>query len=554
MKKLSLTNQQKQTLINNTSFLDEFYTKIPLRQRWWHNENQESNLLMCLTCNKHPRRWDIAQKTYGRFCSSKCAHNHKSVKNKTKDTCLKRYGAISNLSSKTGQEITKQRLLEKYGVDHPARSLQIQQKTQKTLMSKYGVSAAPLSAQAKAKTQQTNLERYGVKHHWASDEIKQKVKQTNLARYGVENPSQSNLIQQKKSKLLYEKKGIYNISQCNYSDQAKGVLFDIDQFENFAKNHSLISMSQTLQVDRTTIMNYAIKYNLAQLFDTSSYLENEMCSFLDSMNIHYKKNCRRTIKGLELDFYLPEYSLGIECNGDYWHSDRFRDSNYHQNKWKICQEHNIQLIQIGESDWNVRNQQIKMMICSRLGLKEKGDPGRKCNIQPITTAHAKPFLDQYHLQGFVSGSSYWGAYDTLNNLVAVMVFGWTRGSKKSRRFELKRWATDNYSHAGLFSKVFKHAQKELGFDNIVSFSMNDWFSGNVYESSGFSQGNITRPGYFYVFNGKKYHPSHFTKSRIVKMFPEFYSTEKTERQLMREIGAHRIWDSGKIEWIWKLNH
>jgi hypothetical protein len=35
---------------------------------------------------------------------------------------------------------------------------------------------------------------------------------------------------------------------------------------------------------------------------------------------------------LEIDIYLPELKLGFEFNGLYWHSNKFKEKNYHLNK------------------------------------------------------------------------------------------------------------------------------------------------------------------------------------------------------------------------------
>lgn len=43
-----------------------------------------------------------------------------------------------------------------------------------------------------------------------------------------------------------------------------------------------------------------------------------------------------------------------------------------------------------------------------------------------------------------------------------------------------------------------------------------------------------------------YHKLHFSKTKIGKNNPN-----KTEWQIMKENGYDRIWDCGKIKWIWK---
>ncbi len=60
----------------------------------------------------------------------------------------------------------------------------------------------------------------------------------------------------------------------------------------------------------------------------------------------------------EIDIYLPEYHLGIEFNGTvYHHSTRdttpyyqryFKEPTYHESKYNLCAENNIQLLHIFE--------------------------------------------------------------------------------------------------------------------------------------------------------------------------------------------------------------
>lgn len=48
-------------------------------------------------------------------------------------------------------------------------------------------------------------------------------------------------------------------------------------------------------------------------------IENKIEDYIKSLNIIYKKNYR--IDKFLVDFYLIDYNLVIECDGDYWHSN-----------------------------------------------------------------------------------------------------------------------------------------------------------------------------------------------------------------------------------------
>ena len=52
----------------------------------------------------------------------------------------------------------------------------------------------------------------------------------------------------------------------------------------------------------------------------------------------------------EIDFYVPKKRIAIEFNGLYWHSDKFKEKNYHLNKSKELEEKGIRLIHIFEDE------------------------------------------------------------------------------------------------------------------------------------------------------------------------------------------------------------
>ena len=94
-------------------------------------------------------------------------------------------------------------------------------------------------------------------------------------------------------------------------------------------------------------------------FSTSHYEEeiaNYVSMFYDGPCI---RNSRDIIPPLELDLYYPEKKIAVEFNGDYWHSDKFKDRYYHYNKFKACLENNILLVSIFESYWNECSYLIK---------------------------------------------------------------------------------------------------------------------------------------------------------------------------------------------------
>jgi len=411
-------------------------------------------------------------------------------------------------------------------------------------------------AKISKKKEETNLRRYGAKTPAQNTAVKQKINQTNLQKYG-RHPSQTDAVKKKIRQTNLQKYGAPTWAQSLLKPETRDILLDPSLLERELENYTVHALSAKLECDLSIIYEYISKYNLKSFLKRSSF-EAEVATALDKIGVNYQQNCRSVIPPMELDFYFPEHGLAIECNGDYWHSDIMRPRHYHFDKWKFCADSNIRLIQILHSDWNRSKLKFEKLIHSALNRKSKVMGARKLVIRKITNKRAKQFLDAYHLQSSTAAVHSYGAFDDLMRLRAVMCFGWTRGSKDSRNFELKRWATDNeYSYPGLFSKTFKHAQRELQFDEVVSFSMNDWFTGDVYDKCGFSLDKITTPAYKYLFDSKWQHCSRFTKGNIRKTFYDrsdvitMLDDGATEFQVMDYLKILRTWDSGKKRWVWK---
>jgi hypothetical protein len=74
------------------------------------------------------------------------------------------------------------------------------------------------------------------------------------------------------------------------------------------------------------------------------------------------RNSRSILNGKELDLYYPEKKIAIEFNGDYWHSEEFKDKDYHFEKFKSCLEKNIILVSIFELEWVNRKDDIILYL------------------------------------------------------------------------------------------------------------------------------------------------------------------------------------------------
>lgn len=95
----------------------------------------------------------------------------------------------------------------------------------------------------------------------------------------------------------------------------------------------------------------------------SSKVEQEIADYISTFYTgECIRNSRDIISPLELDLYYPEKKIAVEFNGDYWHSELFKDKDYHYSKFKSCLDQGVVLVSIFENEWNTRCEEIKIYL------------------------------------------------------------------------------------------------------------------------------------------------------------------------------------------------
>ena len=111
-------------------------------------------------------------------------------------------------------------------------------------------------------------------------------------------------------------------------------------------------------ISKKELKQFRLCNNCMQQFSTSKY-EDDIADYISTFYFgELVRNFRDTISPYELDLYYPEKKIAVEFNGDYWHSEDFKSKDYHYNKFKKCFESNIILVNIFESIWNSKKEDI----------------------------------------------------------------------------------------------------------------------------------------------------------------------------------------------------
>lgn len=336
----------------------------------------------------------------------------------------------------------------------------------------------------------------------------------------------------------------HNISPENYKEKFPN--------EQYASN-SYIKKTKTI------LKNASVK--IIKSFESKP--EKNLKKFLEKdLSINIIKNDKKLLHGIEIDVLIPKFKIAIEFNGNLYHSENYGGKNkfFHLDKTEKCKIKNYKLVHIFEDEWFLKNEIVKSKLKHLLGFNISLPTihSRKCVIKKISATEKNLFLENNHIQGQDMSTIYLGAFFN-NELVSVMTFDNKRKmavkNNQSCVFELKRFSTNiHYVIPGMFSKLLKHFITHYKPTKIISFADRRWTinDDNLYTKSGFKLSETLAPDYTY-YNSKKsryrrFHKFGFGKNSIKKKFPEVYHPDKTEWEMMQELGYDRIWDCGKFRY------
>lgn len=255
-------------------------------------------------------------------------------------------------------------------------------------------------------------------------------------------------------------------------------------------------------------------------------------------------NSKNIIPPMELDIYVPNLNLAIEFNGGYWHSEKFKDKNYHLNKYNLCKSKGIRLISIWEWEYLKDRDKIENFI-KNLIVEKKKFFARKLQIKEVDVNTQREFLESNHLQGYIPCTLALGLYkeDELIQLMTLRI-----KSKKDKLFEIGRLATKTgFTVIGGTKRLFKHLLSFVDFETIISYNNMDKFTGDTYESLGMTYESVSIP-YGWIRN-TEYLPRYATqKSKLLK---QGYDKNLSESEIMRSEGFEKIYFTGVSKFVLK---
>lgn len=175
---------------------------------------------------------------------------------------------------------------------------------------------------------------------------------------------------------------LHKLERAGYTLESLAHRYENDQ--SLTKKTLLKELNSTLTKNDQPFTDRWLTRHLDPLL-TKSRLGSVSREELEFRNVLIKEfpekkmetSVRDLISPYEIDIYYPDEKLGIEFNGDYWHSDKYMTINhnmiadeYHRQKFNKCKQAGITLLFVWEADWNDNGNEVLQAIEEYMNTKK----------------------------------------------------------------------------------------------------------------------------------------------------------------------------------------
>lgn len=318
------------------------------------------------------------------------------------------------------------------------------------------------------------------------------------------------------------------------------------------KKRSLTDIANELGIYYSTVGDYCQRFGFdIRVVSPRSSEEMQISRFIETLGIDIIESDRTIIGPKELDIVIPSRKFAIEVNGLRWHSyhpscGKPENRNQHITKTTLANDSGYKLIHITDYEWNNKQEIIKSLIKTNLGLNIK-IPARKCDIRMVSKTEEKTFLNEYHIQGYISSKYSYGLYFD-EQLVMIITIGLSRFTSKYEFELLRMCCKSGITIVGGVSKIISKVKKDLPNTTILSYCDLSKGNGNGYEKSGFILDSVSSPGYIWT-DGNNIISRYKSQTHKLKDWLATYDSSLSETKNLFSANYRRYWDCGNKVYV-----
>ena len=431
-----------------------------------------------------------------------------------------------------------------YGDENPMKSQEIKDKIANSNMKKYGVKTTLLEKNTKEKIDQTKFEKYGTTEVLSSKDIREKGKVTLMEKFGVDSFSKTEEFRKLGLDTwkinMDEKLKNYNITDYIINDD-KTINMKCDLGHDHRFEIGFVNFYQRKEIQNSILCTVCNK-----LESHVSGKEIEIVEFIkNNYNGKILTSDKSTLNGKELDIYLPDLNLAFEFNGIYWHSELYKDNDYHKIKTESCENLNINLLHIWEDDYMFKKEIVNSIILEKLNKLPTIINSSNCIIKEINDINIiKKFLNNNHIQSYIKSKINIGLFykDELVSLIPIEPDDFFEINYNILRF-CNKINTDVINAQNTLLEYFidKYEPREI----YVIVDRN-YYNHNSYNELNFKLTEILEPDYSY-YNNKVNRLKRLNKS-IENDFEYLLTENNNIDAIMTKQNYYRVFNAGYLKY------
>ena len=235
-----------------------------------------------------------------------------------------------------------------------------------------------------------------------------------------------------------------------------------------------------------------------------SSIETIIKTILNKNNIEYIQHNRTIIHPRELDFYLPKYNIGIECNGIYWHSG-INGKKRMQIKYNLAKTNNIKLLTFWEDDIRNNTETVESIIKEHC----------KLNDILLSINNTIKVIDNNIANDFINKNSLVQTNNINNTAINIGLFNKFEliaiGSfilNETNNYIFSYYVKNGISNI-IIKNIIQYFKNNFYFESLIAYSDNEIINDEIFVNCGFDFISNIKASYTY-YNYK------ISNKRIIK--------------------------------------
>ena len=392
-------------------------------------------------------------------------------------------------------------------------------------------------------------------------EEQNKRKMTCLKKYGVDNHGKCEEYRKKMSQIMSQKDWTSRSEKCRHKmyDKYK-IICENDNLELLNFNNRFdceVKCKKCGSIFKCYVLGYLTEKTNKNLCRnchpiTPSISNTKPMLFIENIlkknNVDYKKNVRNIIYPYEIDLLIPSLKLGIEVNGNYWHSEESggRDKMYHKNKSILCHQKGIKLIHILEDEIYHSPNLVENIIIKNIGLTKNIINSEEYMVFEINENEKNEFLRNNSLN-FMHKTNYNICLKKDDEILYLIT--------------LNKYKKNNTHYYQIIDYVENCKYNvDFGFKKCLDYFMNKYSPNIIRLKHDIRLNGIELKKHFILderfYFEKTISPTFFyvNKKDYLKRYEIYHINKKNMLNETIKIEYDKIWDCGKYLFVYNKNN